>query len=108
MDDPIKSGRTRLVGDRKLIDQLKSMLVQFDAGFEALPGTAPKDLTPEKKTFAHQPLRSKRLRTDDFRSVKITPGRRYANGGLIHLGTKGPSHHQGQTLTTHRIIRCSL
>ncbi|MBW2478266.1 MAG: SCP2 sterol-binding domain-containing protein, partial [Deltaproteobacteria bacterium] len=55
MDDQIKSGKAKLVGDRKLIDQLKGMLVQFDIGFEILPGTAPKDLTPEKNPFAQEP-----------------------------------------------------
>jgi alkyl sulfatase BDS1-like metallo-beta-lactamase superfamily hydrolase len=30
MDEQIKSGKAKLVGDRKPIDQLKSMLVQFD------------------------------------------------------------------------------
>ena len=55
MDEQIKSGKAKLVGDRKPIDQLKSMLVQFDIGFEILPGTGAKDLTPEKSAFAHEP-----------------------------------------------------
>ena len=55
MDEQIKSGKAKLVGDRKPIDQLKSMLVQFDIGFEILPGTGAKDLTPEKSVFAHEP-----------------------------------------------------
>jgi alkyl sulfatase BDS1-like metallo-beta-lactamase superfamily hydrolase len=55
MDEQIKSGKAKLVGDRKPIDQLKSMLVQFDMGFEILPGTGAKDLTPEKDPFAHEP-----------------------------------------------------
>jgi alkyl sulfatase BDS1-like metallo-beta-lactamase superfamily hydrolase len=54
MDEQIKSGKAKLVGDRKPIDQLKSMLVQFDMGFEILPGTSAKDLTPEIDPFAHQ------------------------------------------------------
>jgi alkyl sulfatase BDS1-like metallo-beta-lactamase superfamily hydrolase len=54
MDEQIKSGKAKLVGDRKPIDQLKSMLVQFDMGFEILPGTGAKDLTPEIDPFAHQ------------------------------------------------------
>ena len=55
MDEQIKSGKAKLVGDPKPIDQLKSMLVQFDIGFEILPGTGAKDLTPEKSAFAHEP-----------------------------------------------------
>jgi alkyl sulfatase BDS1-like metallo-beta-lactamase superfamily hydrolase len=54
-DDQIKSGKANLVGDRKPYDQLKNMLVQFDMGFEILPGTGAKDLTPEKDAFAHEP-----------------------------------------------------
>jgi len=54
-DDQIKAGKAKLVGDRKPIDQLKSMLVQFDMGFEILPGTGAKDLTPEKDPFAYEP-----------------------------------------------------
>jgi len=54
-DDQIKSGKAKLVGDRKPYDQLKTMLVQFDMGFEILPGTGAKDLTPKNKPFAHEP-----------------------------------------------------
>ena len=54
-DDQIKSGKAKLVGDPKPIDQLKSMLVQFDMGFEILPGTGAKDLVPERDPFAHEP-----------------------------------------------------
>jgi len=54
-DDQIKSGKAKLVGDTKPYEQLKTMLVQFDMGFEILPGTGAKDLTPENKPFAHEP-----------------------------------------------------
>jgi alkyl sulfatase BDS1-like metallo-beta-lactamase superfamily hydrolase len=54
-DEQINSGRARLVGDKKPYEQLKAMLVQFDLGFEILPGTAARDLTPEKNTFEYQP-----------------------------------------------------
>ena len=54
-DDQIKSGKAKLVGDKKPYEQLKTMLVQFDMGFEILPGTGAKDLTPENKPFAHEP-----------------------------------------------------
>ena len=54
-DDQIKSGKAKLVGDSKPYEQLKTMLVQFDMGFEILPGTGAKDLTPENKPFAQEP-----------------------------------------------------
>jgi linear primary-alkylsulfatase len=54
-DEQIKSGRAKLVGDSKPYEQLKTMLVQFDVGFEILPGTGAKDLTPEKDVFAQEP-----------------------------------------------------
>jgi alkyl sulfatase BDS1-like metallo-beta-lactamase superfamily hydrolase len=54
-DDQIKNGKVKLVGDRKPYEQLKTMLVQFDLGFEILPGTIPKDLTPENEPFEHEP-----------------------------------------------------
>jgi len=54
-DDQIKSGKAKLDGDSKPYEQLKTMLIQFDMGFEILPGTLAKDLTPEKKTFEQEP-----------------------------------------------------
>jgi alkyl sulfatase BDS1-like metallo-beta-lactamase superfamily hydrolase len=54
-DEQIKAGKATLVGDRKPYEQLKGMLVQFDMGFEILPGTRPKDLTPENKPFEQEP-----------------------------------------------------
>ncbi len=54
-DDQIKSGKARLVGDSKPYELLKTMLVQFDMGFEILPGTGAKDITPENNPFAHEP-----------------------------------------------------
>jgi len=53
-DEQIASGKARLKGDRKPYEQLKSMLVSFDLGFELLPGTGAKDLTPEMKTFQQE------------------------------------------------------
>ena len=50
-DEQIKSGKAKLSGDRNPYDQLKNMLVQFDLGFEILPGTGATDLTSEKKPF---------------------------------------------------------
>lgn len=54
-DDQIKAGKATLVGDRKPYEQLKTMLVQFDVGFEILPGTVAKDLTPVKNPLEHEP-----------------------------------------------------
>lgn len=50
-DDQINAGKAKLKGDRKPYDTLKSLLVQFELGFEIMPGTGEKDLTPDKKTF---------------------------------------------------------
>ena len=50
-DDQIKAGKAELEGDSKPYEQLKGMLVQFDLGFEILPGTGAKDLIPEKSPF---------------------------------------------------------
>ena len=54
-DEQVEAGKAKLVGDRKPYDQLKTMLVQFDMGFEILPGTGAKDLTPALKTFEQEP-----------------------------------------------------
>jgi alkyl sulfatase BDS1-like metallo-beta-lactamase superfamily hydrolase len=53
-DEQIASGKAMLEGDRDVIEQLKSMLVSFDLGFELLPGTGAKDLTPEMNTFQQE------------------------------------------------------
>jgi hypothetical protein len=53
-DDQIESGKAKLDGKREVYDQLKTMLVQFDLGFELMPGTGAKDLTPEKKPFEQE------------------------------------------------------
>jgi len=55
-DDQIKSGKAKLVGDRTPYEQLKTLLVHFDLGFEIMPGTGAKDLTPEQKTFEQEEL----------------------------------------------------
>jgi alkyl sulfatase BDS1-like metallo-beta-lactamase superfamily hydrolase len=54
-DDQIKHGKAKLVGDRKPYDELKGMLVQFDMGFEILPGTGVKGLTPKMDAFEQEP-----------------------------------------------------
>ena len=50
-DDQIKSGKAKLKGNRKPYEQLKTMLVHFDLGFEIMPGTGAVDLTKEKGIF---------------------------------------------------------
>ena len=50
-DEQIDSGAARLEGNRDVYEALKTMLVQFDLGFEMMPGTGVKDLTPEKQPF---------------------------------------------------------
>jgi len=47
-DDQIKAGKAKLVGDRKPYDQLKDLLIQFEVGFEILPGTKAAE-TPDMK-----------------------------------------------------------
>jgi hypothetical protein len=56
MDDQIKSGAAKISGDRKPYDELKTMLVHFDLGFEIMPGTGAADLTPEQGTFQQEDL----------------------------------------------------
>jgi alkyl sulfatase BDS1-like metallo-beta-lactamase superfamily hydrolase len=53
-DDQIKSGNAKLVGDRKPYDELKTMLVHFDLGFELMPGTGSSDLTPKQMPFEQE------------------------------------------------------
>lgn len=50
-EDQITNGKAKLVGDKKPFDELKAMLVQFDLGFELMPGTGAKDLTKERQPF---------------------------------------------------------
>ena len=38
-DDQIKKGKAKLKGNREVYEQLKSALVQFELGFEMMPGT---------------------------------------------------------------------
>jgi alkyl sulfatase BDS1-like metallo-beta-lactamase superfamily hydrolase len=54
-DDQIKAGKAKLDGDTQPYEQLKGMLVQFELGFEILPGTGAESLTGKKQPFEHQP-----------------------------------------------------
>ena len=51
MDDQIVAGKARLEGNREPYDQLKTMLVHFELGFEMMPGTGSADLVPKEKPF---------------------------------------------------------
>jgi alkyl sulfatase BDS1-like metallo-beta-lactamase superfamily hydrolase len=55
-DNQIASGKARIEGNRDVYEQLKTMLVHFDLGFEIMPGTGAKDLTPEGKPFEQEEL----------------------------------------------------
>jgi alkyl sulfatase BDS1-like metallo-beta-lactamase superfamily hydrolase len=49
MDDLLKAGKARFEGDRTGFDAIRGALVQFDIGFEILPGTGAVDLSPDMK-----------------------------------------------------------
>jgi alkyl sulfatase BDS1-like metallo-beta-lactamase superfamily hydrolase len=53
-DDQIKTGKARLKGNHEVYEQLKTMLVHFDLGFEMMPGTGTKDLTTDQKPFEQE------------------------------------------------------
>jgi len=50
-DDQIAAGKARFEGNRDVYEQLKSTLVQFNIGFEIMPGTGTADLTPDANPF---------------------------------------------------------
>jgi alkyl sulfatase BDS1-like metallo-beta-lactamase superfamily hydrolase len=50
-DDQIKNGKAKLAGNREPYDLLKNSLVQFNMGFEILPGTGGTSLTAPKNPF---------------------------------------------------------
>ena len=53
-DEQIASGKAQLTGKREVYEQLKTMLVHFDLGFEMMPGTGSKDLAPAQKPFEQE------------------------------------------------------
>jgi alkyl sulfatase BDS1-like metallo-beta-lactamase superfamily hydrolase len=55
LDDLITAGKAKLVGDRRPYDLLKASLVQFDMGFEILPGTGAKAEPPRMSAFEQTP-----------------------------------------------------
>ena len=58
-DDQIKNGKAKLKGNRDVYEQLKTTLVQFELGFELMPGTKTVDEKSDLDTFEvelnHQP-----------------------------------------------------
>ena len=52
--EQIRLGNAKLKGNPKVLEQLKTVLVHFDLGFEMLPGTGAKDLTPEQNPFEQE------------------------------------------------------
>jgi alkyl sulfatase BDS1-like metallo-beta-lactamase superfamily hydrolase len=54
-DQQIADGKARLDGNREPYDLLTGSLVQFDMGFEILPGTGAKSLAPKKDPFEQEP-----------------------------------------------------
>jgi alkyl sulfatase BDS1-like metallo-beta-lactamase superfamily hydrolase len=55
-DEQISAAKARLEGNRQVYEQLKTMLVHFDLGFEIMPGTGARDLTPSQTTFEQEDL----------------------------------------------------
>jgi alkyl sulfatase BDS1-like metallo-beta-lactamase superfamily hydrolase len=55
-DEQIVAGKAKLKGNRQVYEQLKTMLVHFDLGFEIMPGTGAEDPTPAQKTFEQEEL----------------------------------------------------
>ena len=53
-DDQIASGKAKIEGNRDVYEQLKTLLVHFDLGFEIMPGTGGRDLTPVQKPFEQE------------------------------------------------------
>ena len=54
-DEQIRTGKAKLEGNREPYEQLKTMLVHFELGFEMMPGTGAADLTPQEKPFQAEP-----------------------------------------------------
>jgi alkyl sulfatase BDS1-like metallo-beta-lactamase superfamily hydrolase len=54
-DDQIKNGKAKLDGNRKVYEQIKTTLVQFELGFEIMPGTKKAEVKPDMSTFEQMP-----------------------------------------------------
>jgi alkyl sulfatase BDS1-like metallo-beta-lactamase superfamily hydrolase len=55
-DEQIASGKAKIKGNRDAYEQLKTLLVHFDLGFEIMPGTGTRDLTPDENPFKQEEL----------------------------------------------------
>ena len=53
-DEQISAGKARLEGNRQVYEDLETLLVHFDLGFEMMPGTGAKNLTPPGKPFQQE------------------------------------------------------
>jgi len=54
-DEQIKNGKAKLDGNKKVYDQLKTTLVQFEMGFEIMPGTGKRVAAAKKDPFEQVP-----------------------------------------------------
>ena len=54
-DQQIEAGKAKLDGNRKVYEQLKTTLVQFELGFEMMPGTKKAETEPEMGSFEQMP-----------------------------------------------------
>jgi alkyl sulfatase BDS1-like metallo-beta-lactamase superfamily hydrolase len=52
----IDSGVAKIQGDRAVLDQLRSTLIEFDLGFEIMPGTKAAPEKPERNPFELDPI----------------------------------------------------
>ncbi len=55
-DEQIKAGKAKLEGRSEPYEQLKTLLVHFELGFEMIPGTGGANLSPEQKPFEQEDL----------------------------------------------------
>jgi alkyl sulfatase BDS1-like metallo-beta-lactamase superfamily hydrolase len=54
--DQVADGTAQVVGDASVLQQLAGMLVQFEIGFEIMPGTGGATITPAMDAFAQSPF----------------------------------------------------
>lgn len=54
-DQQIEAGKAQFDGNRDVYEQLKTTLVQFELGFEMMPGTKKAEAKPDMSTFEQMP-----------------------------------------------------
>ena len=54
-DQQIEADKAKLEGNRKVYEQLKTTLVQFELGFEMMPGTKKGEVKSDMSTFEQVP-----------------------------------------------------